>query len=349
LERKYPQLDDSPESAEGTAAHWAASELLSGRTVDVGLIAENGVMLTEEMIDAAIMYGDEVQSVSTDDLHIEERVSIGTIHPDCWGTPDCWTFITETRTLYLWDFKYGHRFVDVFENWQMIEYVAGILELLGINGLTDQYINVQMTIVQPRCYVGGSPIRHWKLKAVDLRGYFNAARMFEAKALDDNALCTVSPECRDCSARHACPAAQRAAYDAMSVATKAIPFDLPPDALGCELNYIENALDMLKARFSGLEQQALALAKRGQMIPFYTAQPSLGRERWIKPEAEVIAMGQLMGVELSTNKLVTPKQAIKAGMNAELVKQFTEVPRGETKLVRDDGTNARKIFGSITP
>lgn len=347
MEALYPQPDDSPASREGTAAHWAASETLSGRIVDSGQIAENGVMLTDEMIDAADMYVDEVRKVLAD-VVIEERINIDYIHEQCWGTPDAWAFSEITGTLYLWDFKYGHRFVDVFENWQLIEYAAGILDFIGIDGIADQHVTVVMTIVQPRCYVGGSPVRSWSVRASDLRGHFNAARMFEAKAMSDDAELTVSPECRDCSARHACPALQRASYADMNVATEAVPFDLPPQALGTELRYIQSAIDTLTARATSLEEQALSMIRQGKAIPHFTAQHGMGRERWVKPEPEVIAMGELMGVKLGVTKLVTPKQAVKAGMNAELVKSFTETPRGELKLVPDDGTNARKIFGSLT-
>lgn len=345
MEALYPQPDDSPHALEGTAAHWAASEMLSGRTVDSGQIAENGVMLTDEMIEAATMYVDEVRSVANTPIYVEQRININYVHDQCWGTPDAWFYDEYQRRLHLWDFKYGHRFVDVYENWQLIEYAAGILDYLGIDGIKDQHVTVDMTIVQPRCYVGGSPVRSWKVRAVDLRGYFNAARMFEAKAMSDDAQLTVSPECRDCSARHACPALQRASYADMNITTEAVPFDLPPEALGTELRYIQSAIDTLTARATSLEEQALSMIRQGKPIPHFVAQHGMGRERWVKPEPEVIAMGELMGVKLGVTKLVTPKQAIKAGMPEEVVKSFTEVPRGELKLVPDDGTKARKIFG----
>ena len=344
METLYPQPDDTPASSEGTAAHWAASELLSGRTVDSGQIAENGIMLTDEMIDAATMYADTVLAVALSPV-VEERVDISYINEQCWGTPDAWAFTPETATLHLWDFKYGHRFVDVFENWQLIEYAAGILERIQVDGITDNFINVVMTIVQPRCYVGGSPVRSWKVRAVDLRGYFNSARMFEERAMSDDAQLTVSSECRDCSARHACPALQRASYADMNIAAEAVPFDLPPEALGTELRYLQSAIATLSARATSLEEQALSAIRQGVSIPHFTAQHGMGRERWIKPEPEVIAMGELMGVKLGVTKLVTPNQAIKAGMDAELVRSFTEKPRGELKLVADDGSKARKIFG----
>lgn len=348
MEALYPQGDDSPHALEGTAAHWAASEMLSGRTVDSGQIAENGVMLNDEMIEAATMYVDEIRKVANTPIYVEQRVNINYIHEQCWGTPDAWLYDEYQQRLHLWDFKYGHRFVDVFENWQLIEYAAGILDSLGIDGIKDQHITVVMTIVQPRCYVGGSPIRSWSLRASDLRGYFNAARMFEAKAMANDATLTVSPECRDCSARHACPALQRAAYSDMNIATEAVPFDLPPEALGAELRYLQSAIGTLTTRASSLEEQALSMIRQGKSVPHFTAQHGNGRERWVKPEAEVIAMGELMGVNLGVTKLVTPKQAVKAGMPEAIVKSFTEIPRGELKLVPDDGTKARKIFGSIT-
>lgn len=344
MEALYPQPDDSPHALEGTAAHWAASEMLSGRTVDSGQIAENGVMLTDEMIEAATMYVDEVRKIGNCGV-VEQTITIQYIHDQCWGTPDAFGFDNTKGVLYLWDFKYGHRFVDVFENWQLIEYAAGILDLLGVDGIKDQHITVVMTIVQPRCYVGGSPVRSWSLRASDLRGYFNEARMFEAKAMVNDATLTVSPECRDCSARHACPALQRASYADMNIATEAVPFDLPPEALGTELRYIQSAIDTLTARATSLEEQALSMIRQGKPIPHFTAQHGYGRERWVKPEAEVIAMGELMGVKLGVTKLVTPKQAIKAGMPEAVVKSFTEIPRGELKLVPDDGSKARKIFG----
>lgn len=347
MEALYPETEESPSSAEGTAAHWAASEILSGRTVDEGLIAENGTMLTDEMIDAAWMYVDEIRKVTLEPI-VETRVSCANIHEQCWGTPDAWHYDDTKGIVYIWDFKYGHRYVDVFENWQLIEYAEGILTQLGVNGITDHNITVQMTIVQPRCYLAGKPVRSWTLKAVDLRGYFNQARLFEAQAMADDAPTTVSPECRDCSARHACTALQRASYAAMDVASTSIPFDLPPHPLGVELRYVKDAIEKLEARASGLEQQALNMIKRGTIIPFFTAQHGMGRQKWNKPEAEVIAMGELLGVKLHTNKLISPKQAVKAGMNETLVQNYTESLRGELKLVPDDNINARKIFGSTS-
>lgn len=347
LEAQYPETEPSIESLEGTAAHWAATELFKGRIIDTGQIADNGIMLTDEMIEAAEMYVTDIETTLHDFTgfkpHIEERVDISIIHDQCWGTPDAWVF--KPYHLIVWDFKFGHRYVDVFENWQLIEYSAGILEKVGITGLSDQKTTVEFRIVQPRCYVGGSPIRTWKVLASDLRGHYNTLRLAEERALQPDAPTTVGDHCRDCRARHVCQSAQRAAFNAMDMAGSNVPFNLAPEALGAELRYIDRAAKALEFRRTGLAEQALSLIKSGKPVSFYKAEQSLGRETWSVPDNEIITMGELMGIELSKPKLVTPKQAIKAGLDESMVKAYSIVPRGEVKLVPDDGTQARKVFG----
>ena len=50
----YPQ-DDTPESLEGTAAHWVLANMLDERcsTPKEGELAPNGIMVTGEMLDGA--------------------------------------------------------------------------------------------------------------------------------------------------------------------------------------------------------------------------------------------------------------------------------------------------------
>lgn len=345
MQEYYPQDEESPASRDGTAAHWAVAELLHGNAIDVGLVAPNGVMLDAEMCEAAEMCAEVVlrDAAGQYPIQVEQRVEMPSIHRDVWGTPDYWVW--RPRHLVLTDFKYGHRFVSEYENWQLIEYAEGILPLVGVDGSNDADVYVTMRIVQPRCYVGGSPIREWTVKAVDLRGYANEARMFEERAALPDAPMAVGPACRDCTARHACPAAQRAAYAAMDVAETGEPFDLPPEALGVELRYIDRAIQRLEARRTGLEAQALNLVKRGQPVPHWRIEQGYGRKRWKKPDAEVAALGDMMGVDIAPRKPVTPTQAIKAGLDAAVVDAYSETPLGEAKLKPDDGTQARRVFG----
>lgn len=353
MQQRCPEQETDAQR-EGTAAHWAAAEVLAGRPVDVGVIAPNGVILTAEMCEGAEMYADDVTQAVTPwcvanntapdgRLYVETPISCATLHPHCWGTPDTWFW--EPRLLRIWDFKFGHALVEAFENWQLLSYAAGILDAL--NGLEDQQTIVEFRIVQPRAFHIDGPIRVWRAYASDLRGYFNILRHAFAEAMKPDAAAKPGPHCKYCTGAPICTALQRESYRITDATFAAQPFDMPPGALGVELRIFEDALTMLTARVEGLREQAFAMLKRGNSVPFYAVEFGKGRERWAKPSREVVALGELMGVNLAKPpEVITPNQARKAGVPAAVVAAYTEVPTGSQKLVRDDGTKARKIFGA---
>jgi hypothetical protein len=63
MEVLYPETVEHAAAAEGTASHWAASEMLAGRVVAEGQVAPNGVVLSDEMIECAEVYVDNVMRV----------------------------------------------------------------------------------------------------------------------------------------------------------------------------------------------------------------------------------------------------------------------------------------------
>src|SRR5690606_19069954 len=89
------------------------------------------------------------------DMHIEEYIDLSCIYAGMYGYIDNWLLDTKANTLYVWDAKFGHRGVDAFENWQLITYVAGLLEQLSINGFVDQNLNVSLRVSQPRSFRSG--------------------------------------------------------------------------------------------------------------------------------------------------------------------------------------------------
>ena len=168
LEALYPQTP-TPQTLEGEAAHWVAACTIQNSAWEIPAVSPTGVDITDEMIEGAQLYAGFVGYYS--DIRIEQPISISIIHPDCWGTPDAWRFSDGVLNIY--DYKFGHGFVEVYENWQMIEYAAGILHELGIDGLQDQHVTVAMHIIQPRSFHPDGQIRSWTVKASDLRPYFN--------------------------------------------------------------------------------------------------------------------------------------------------------------------------------
>lgn len=353
LEAAYPEAETTPEAAEGEAAHWAAAEMLSGRLVDVGQIAPNGVVLTQEMVEGADLYYDDVVAtlkpygITPDKGQIEQQIAIPRIHPQSFGTPDYAVWL-RFGSLAVWDYKFGHRFVEVYENWQLIEYVAGLLHGLLQQGYDDRNIDVTVKIVQPRAYHRSGPIRSWSFRASDIRAHVNIASTAAHEALGPEPKQRVGPECRDCRARHACVTLQRAAMRELDEAGREQPLELPPAALGLELALLRAGIERLEARASGLEEQALAQIKRGASVPGWTVEHGAGRQRWAKPAAEVLAVGQMFGVDLARPvEPITPLQAVKAGLPEQMLSALAETPRGAAALVRDDGSKARAIFGRV--
>jgi len=52
MQQLYREPADSPKAIEGTGAHWFLKELVHGRQVALGQVAENGVTLDPEMLAA---------------------------------------------------------------------------------------------------------------------------------------------------------------------------------------------------------------------------------------------------------------------------------------------------------
>lgn len=353
MEAAYPETGDRPEAAEGEAAHWAASEMLQGRLVDVGQITPAGIVLDQAMVEGADMIYDDVvatlkpHGMSVNSGASEMRVTIPAIHPQCFGTLDyrAWTPATPERylKLFLWDYKHGFRPVEAFENWQLIAYVLGVMQQATAH---DMYVDVEVRIVQPRAQHRLGPIRSWSCRADKLRPYLEIARAACAEALGPAPRTVAGPECRDCRARHACPTFSAAAMDACDVAGQAQPFDLSPAAAGLELRILRQAEERIKARISGIEEQVLAVARRGTPTPHWRVEHGQGRIQWTVPADQVIEMGRMLGVNVAKPvEAITPLQAKAAGLPAQLVDGISKSLNGAAALVLDDGTAARRVFG----
>ena len=347
LQNQYPARDDTDSAAEGVAAHWVVAQGMTGKLPDVNVIAPNGIPVTDEMLDGAELYMD---AIGIDPLNnIEQRLPASDYFgSDCWGTPDTYRFkpIAEGGVLLVSDYKFGHRFVDVFENWQLMTYALLILDgQFGFDGLKEQHVRVIFKIVQPRCYDPRGPVREWSVLASDLRPYWNKIHAAITQAQSEHAVCWVGPECRDCSASAHCPSLHHAAQAVLDAARRPIPVELPPNALGYQLRSIRRAIEILEARKSGLEEVTLEKLKAGQFVPGFAVGRGQGRVRWKIPVAQIENIGKLMNVQLTESKPITPRQAVKLGLPADLINEFSETPAGKLTLVEDDGRLADQAFG----
>lgn len=345
LEEKYPR-EESESSREGRAAHWVAFELLQNGVIsEVDDITPDGDFVTQEMIDGAEVYADIINKIkysasSKTQIYFEERVNISSIHKECWGTCDCYIYDPEEQELYVIDYKFGHKEIDAFENYQLIEYTAGILDKI------NKYISlVSLNIVQPRNFGKNGTHNKWETTPQKLQSYFNALRASETAALSSNAQCTPSPECTFCSARHACIALQQSASTIADVISNNQPLELTPQAVGSELRFLKKAQKELDARITGLEEHAVALITSGKSVPYFSLEQGKGRDKWTASIDDLKTLEELFDCKIVKEQLITPKQAIDSGIPEEVIKQYYDSPRGSFKLTEMTEKEMRKLFG----
>lgn len=361
MAQSYPDVESEP-AREGTAAHEIAEAMIRAnaraktdypsRESIVGQTASNNVVFTDEMYDGAERFADDVLSVMTergvfggDHFGVEHRVEAARIHAMSYGTVDCFLFDQSRGELFVWDFKFGYGVVEVYENWQLINYVAGILDQLGINGAEDQHITVRMRIVQPRAYHRDGVVREWSAMASGLRGYFNQLHDGASRALGGSTAEFRSGEhCKHCTGRHACPAALKAGVGLYEVATQPTPVELSAEAAAVQYSIVQRARKQLEYLESGLQEQIKGLLTGGAQVPGYRLEPSRGRERWSRPIDEVIALGDLLGHDLRKVTAITPKQAVKLGVDESVIKEYSETPNTGVALVADNGNKAKQVF-----
>jgi len=336
LEALYPR-EETDAAREGTLAHEVCARLLRGETV---------LDVPEEMLEHCKLYANHILTAAEgNELHIEERLDISSIHPDCWGTPDCW--FKKNNTLYLYDFKYGFGYVDVYENWQLIEYSAGV----PVKN-SEPFEMVIFTIIQPRWFGSGGSIRKWEVTRDTIQDYWFQLEIAERLAMTEPAATTPSDQCVNCKARHACPALEQTVLSHIDSSSYNVPYDLTDRQIGQELRIMHRAAKLLDARITGLEEEALNLLKRGHSIPHYQVGHTQPRERWKSDDATIIALGDVLGLDVAKpQEPITPKQAVAKAIKEkkdkkiiEILKDNSETPPGSIKLVEINEKENRKIF-----
>ena len=333
---------DNTAANEGTAAHEVLSHILrTGEILPVGYVTEIGVAVDADMQEHATDLADRILADAGSAMVMSEtRLKMPRIHADCWGTGDVYWCDLGAETLHVVDFKYGHRFVDAFRNWQLLAYAEGARE-------HSQWRpkRIAMTIYQPRNYDRSGPWRTWEITA-DEHDYYVEQMHIGAKLVSPNAAAHTGDACRDCSGRAGCEALQRSAMSIVDYTHEATGDDLPDGPLGKELSLLLAAQDRLKARITGLEEVAKARLRSGANVPGWSLEQGYGRERWQVPPEEVFAYGDAMDLDLrKAPEAITPAQARKKGLDSSVTDLLAKKPAGEIKLVPVSEHKAARAFG----
>lgn len=348
LQEQIPPVPPTYEQAEGTGGHLVALKYATGCGAQwpVGRpfqIEGHNLIVDDDMVDGALMYKDEAQANG----RFEETIAIPDVHPtECFGTPDWWRCLLETyiRRLTVIDYKYGHRYVEVWECYQLIAYAAGVARFLN---LPDDF-PVKLVIVQPRSYSGSGPIREWNTTVAEVYGICRTIIAPQVQlALSDDPPTVSGRHCQDCTARHLCRTYQQTGESLVDFSGTAEIRDLDAQSIGQELRLLKEAIKRLEGRYTGLYEHASNLARSGAHIHHWQLVAGTGKLKWMAetPVETITGMADLLGIEVrKPTALMTPTQATKAGLDESVVLQYAERSRGAMRLVQDDVTLFRKLF-----
>lgn len=344
LQESVPPCPDTEDELEGRVGHFVAEKTASrSRTFTAGekiTYAGRVWEVDQDMIDGAELYAEEAQYHST--ARYEDAVSIPDVHPDCWGTPDYDRYMPEANLLKDVDYKYGHRGVEEYFNPQGASYLSGRARQLQL----PDTVRAKFTIVQPR-YFQAPAVREWETTVGRIRQFVgDVIRPAVAEALGPNPQAHTGPHCRDCKARHVCSLLQQNAGSIVDLAGSAEPAGTTSlAAMGAEARILKDAIDRLKARFSGLEAVIESAARGGANVPYWQMKPGHANLKWDVPVADVLELGRMMKIDLSKpTQVVTPTQAKTLGLDEAVRNAYASRPTPALHLKPDDTNAVRKVF-----
>ena len=299
----------------------------------IGHTTPNGVLITQEMAEACEQY--IADCIALPGGHSEKFLSCAeSIDENNYGTPDYY-YVLGNRII-LYDFKYGHKYVEVYENLQLANYIIAIIE----NHFPIEHcenLDIEARIYQPRCYHQSGPVRSWRPTFEDMTRLTNQLKQAAQSALALNPPCITGDHCRYCRAASACTTLQQAALDLVDREGDGTTHELTPEVLGRELRTLLAAESRIQMRREALEAQALHILTRGDRVPGFAVQHAKGRERFTVDADHVVTLCNWYGVDaLAPKETRTPAQLRKLGVPAEVLQPITERIRGAAKLVQSN-------------
>lgn len=303
---RYPD-PSTAEADEGTIAHAVACRVAGGEAVPNQMRLGDGtpyVDVDPDMRRGAEMWRDHVQAAGGGLLEIPCQ-AVAIHETECWGTPDFRAYDPAGHVLRVSDYKYGFEEVPAAGNWQLIAAASAMLSELNLDSKDRHLLTIQMSIVQPRGYHRGGPVRTVTIRSRDLVEREVTARYAVKEALSDSPRLRRGPECVYCPARHACPELQNHGYAAADYGARAEPNELEAGALGHELALIDDTIELLQARRTGLYAQAEAAVRGGATVHGYGMQPGRSNLTWNNPAAALA----LFPAIAKTAEPITPTQA----------------------------------------
>lgn len=277
---------ESPYAKEGTHAHNFAAQELEILIFDKK--PKSYLAASAEMKDAVQVYIDfvldEKRRASLNHIEplvlIEHRFDLSSVYPGMFGTADCVIYDGFHKKLIVADYKHGAGIaVEVENNSQLKYYALGALLSIG-----KPCAVVEVVVVQPRCEIGGGPIRRSTFQSVDLFDFIADLELDAKETENPQALLVPGTHCRFCPAAAAkCPAIKDKAQALAKLQFKPqLSYD--PEKLDQALSF----LPALEAWITQVREFAYGEAIHGRTPPGWKLVAKRTTRKWTSNEEDIV-------------------------------------------------------------
>jgi len=342
-----PSDSDDTVRQEGNAAHWLVEQVHAGHFSPEELVdrkAPNGVYITADMVEYLAEY---LAAVST--IGSGSQIETDTSHAGTgWqvnGRADLIKYDWVKAHLDAGDLKFGWGLVEPENNWSVLSHVFG-----WINANPDKPVHsATLTIYQPRPHHPAGRVRRWTITREQIDQLYNFMRWHLeniARAGEGSDQLNTGSHCYKCPALATCPAARKAALNAIDASERAFVEDVSNDQLSFNLDHYKRAIEILTQKHKAYSEMALHRIREGQIINNYGLENEQTNRVW-QDHVTADLLLALTGHDLTKKELLTPAQVEKAGVDKRVVAAFTERRNKGVKLVRMDvNAKARKLFNN---
>lgn len=319
---------------EGNAADWLAIQGFNG--VDIGTLentkAPNGYFIDGDMIVHVSSYLKALDcgEVQADTSHAGATWQIA-------GRCDHRKWSEKTATLIIDELKYGHRYVEPYDNWTLLSHAIGTVIQLQIR---PQWIVLR--IHQPRAFHPDGPLREERITYDELLKYYD---QINATLSDPSDIVNSGDHCHYCHAEPTCPARRMAMYNSIDASTMAYNDDISPENLAYMLDQIGTAKARLDAHHDALSELARHTINSGTPVDGYFVEQKYGHRAFNKGlTGEFLTL--TTGVDCTKSGTVSPAEASRRGVPDNVLDKITYRPVIGSKLTRANADRqARKVLG----
>lgn len=335
-----PPEPPSDATMEGTCAAWLAEVVLKGEVSDIQTMLgeshpENHWIVDQDMIDYISNYVQLMQSRGGNvnaELYVRLNEYIA-------GTLDCST-ANMTDTLFIDDLKYGYLIVNEFRNYQTLIYGIGVVMQMDVK---PKWIS--LGIYQPRASHPQGIYRTWVISIEELGQWTEFIFARGALCQQPNPIATPGDHCMYCEANASCDALASSCYKLASIVESQYQVPLTSNTIGAELDFLDRAERIIKARRNGVVAQAEQMLQSGVYFRNWHLDTGLGNRKF-KVEPTVIKA--ITGINPFKQEVMTPIEVERAGGNSkkikDAVKLLTTRPTTGYKLKRKPDNHFDKLF-----